>query len=174
MPDGAVKRREIVETAPAVAIVALDEDGWVTLLRQYRHPLRRRMMELPAGKLDIDGEEPLAAAQRELAEEAGLAAQQWDLLTTFQNSGGWTDEYTLVYLATGIRQVAPPDGFEAEAEESEIETLRMPLADAVRLVQTSEITDAKTVIGLLLGLLFNPREGYCAGMSDQTGHDVER
>ncbi len=167
MPDGAVKRREIVETAPAVAIVALDEDGCVTLLRQYRHPLRRRMLELPAGKLDVDGEEPLAAAQRELAEEAGLAAQTWSLLTSFQNSGGWTDEHTMVYLATDLRQVAPPDGFEAEAEESEIEILRVPLAAAVKRAQTGEITDAKTVIGLLLA----SREGYCADMSDRKGGD---
>lgn len=120
------------------------------------------MLEVPAGKLDVEGEEPLAAAQRELAEEAGLAAGTWDLLTRFHNSGGWTDEHTLVYLATDLQPAARPHGFEAEAEESDMDVLRMPLDDAIRLVRTGEITDAKTVIGLLLAL----REGYCAAKSD--------
>lgn len=150
MPDGTVRRREVVETQPAVAVVALDDQGRVTLLRQYRHPLAQRVLEVPAGKLDVEGEEPLAAARRELAEEAGLAAGTWELLTRFQNSGGWTDEHTSVYLATDLRPVAQPHGFEAEAEESDMEVLRVQLDDAIGLVQNGEISDAKTVIGLLL------------------------
>jgi 8-oxo-dGDP phosphatase len=150
MPDGNLKQREVVEQTPAVAVIALDEEGRVTLVRQYRHPLRDRLLEAPAGKLDVDGEEPEAAARRELAEEAGLAASRWELLVRFHNSGGWTDEHTLVYLATGVRQTEPPDGFAPEAEEAEIEIVRLPLTDAVSRIASGEITDAKTVIGLLL------------------------
>src|SRR3712207_4766857 len=81
MPDGTVRRREVVETQPAVAVVALDDQGVVTLVRQYRHPLGKRVLEVPAGKLDVEGEEPLTAARRELAEETGLEASRWELLT---------------------------------------------------------------------------------------------
>ncbi|MGH8910084.1 MAG: NUDIX domain-containing protein [Egibacteraceae bacterium] len=159
MPDGAVRQREVVEQAPAVAIIAIDGDGLVILLSQYRHPLGGRLVELPAGKLDVEGEEePLAAAQRELAEEAGLAADSWELLTYFHNSGGWTDERTLVYLATGLRETPPPAGFQADAEEADLEILRVPLAAALGLIRSGEITDAKTMIGLLLVA----QERYCA------------
>jgi ADP-ribose pyrophosphatase len=150
MPDGEVKQREVVEQTPAVAMLALDGDGLVTLLRQYRHPLRESILEIPAGKLDGDGEAPEEAARRELAEEAGLAAEHWSLLTCFYNSSGWTDEHTFVYLATGISQVDPPDDFTPEAEEADIEIVRLPLAEAVGMISSGEITDAKTVIGLLL------------------------
>jgi 8-oxo-dGTP pyrophosphatase MutT (NUDIX family) len=158
MPDGVVRRREVVEQVPAVAVIALDGDGHVTLLRQYRHALRCRVLETPAGKLDVEGEEPWAAARRELAEEAGLVADTWELLARFHNSGGWTDEYTLIYLATGLRETAPPDGFHSEAEEADIEIVRVPLNTALELIRSGDITDAKTVIGLLLVA----QERYCA------------
>jgi 8-oxo-dGTP pyrophosphatase MutT (NUDIX family) len=150
MPAGEVKSREVVEQTPAVAAIPLDRDGHVTLLRQYRHAVGARMIEAPAGKLNVDGEAPEEAVRRELAEEAGLAADHWDLLTQFHNSAGWTDEYTLVYLATGLRDADPPGEFTAEAEEADIEILRLPLAEAIGRIGTGDITDAKTVIGLLL------------------------
>lgn len=150
MPDGAVHRREVVEHPGAVAVVPLHADGQVTLLRQYRHALRTRMLEAPAGKLDLEGEAPEAAARRELAEEVGLAAEHWRLLICFHNSAGWTDEHTYVYLATGLRQVAVPHGFIAQAEEADVELLRVPIEGAVAMIHSGEITDAKTVIGLLL------------------------
>ena len=150
MPDGDVAEREVVEHTPAVAVVPLFDDGTVVLLRQYRHPIGRYLLEIPAGKLDVDGEDPADAARRELAEETGLQAAELVHLTTFENSAGWTTEWTAVHLGTGLTETAPPDDFEAEHEEADMEVVRLPLAEAVDAVVRGEITDAKTVIGLLL------------------------
>lgn len=149
MPDGDVAEREIVEHPSAVAVVAVDDAGRVVLLRHYRHALGARILELPAGKLDIEGEEPVAAAARELAEEVGLEAAELTELVRFANSGGWTDEHTTVYLGTGLREVTP-EGFTAAGEETDLEVLRMPLDDAAAMARRGEIVDAKTLIGLLL------------------------
>ena len=153
MPDGRLAQREIVEQTPSVAVVPLDGQGRVTLVRQYRHAIGERMLEVPAGKLDVDGEEPAAAARRELAEETGLAADQWQLLITFHNSAGWTNEATLLYLATGLHETGSPDGFQAQHEEAEIEVVRVSLHQAVAMIRRGELTDAKTVIGVLLAAM---------------------
>lgn len=150
MPDGDVTDREVVEHTPAVAVVPLFDDGTVVLLRQYRHPVGRYLLEIPAGKLDVDGEDPADAARRELAEETGLQAAELVHLTTFENSAGWTTEWTAVHLGTGLSDAAPPDDFEAEHEEADMEIVRMALDDAVDGVARGEITDAKTIVGLLL------------------------
>ena len=150
MPDGGRADREIVEHPSAVAVVAVDDAGRVMLLRQYRHPARQRFLELPAGKLDADGETPEETARRELAEEVGLAADTLRELVTFHNSSGWTDERTTVYLAAGLREVAAPDGFTPHAEEADMEVLRVPFEEALAQARAGEITDAKTLIGLLL------------------------
>ena len=150
MPDGSVAEREIVEHANAVAIVAMEPDGNVILIRHYRHAVRERVLEIPAGKLDVDGEAPAAAANRELAEEVGLEADQLTELTHFHNSAGWSEEATTIYLATDVRPCDVPDGFTAEHEEADIEIVRVPLAEALAKVDSGEINDAKTVIGLLL------------------------
>lgn len=150
MPDGEVHRREIIRHRSAVAALALDEEGNVILLRQYRHALREKMLEIPAGILDIEGEQPADAARRELIEETGLDADRWQELLCFANSAGWTDETTTIYLAQGLSEVDKPDSFTAEAEEADLEILRLPLPEAVERIDRGEITDAKTVIGILL------------------------
>lgn len=149
-PTGEVMEREVVEHDDAVAIVALLDDGDVVLLRHYRHPFASYQLEIPAGKLDQVGEEPLEAARRELREEAGLAARSWEPLVTFRNSAGWTDESTTVFLASGVEDSAAPDGFEASGEEADLEVVRMPLEAAVAAVWDATIVDAKTIIGLLV------------------------
>jgi len=159
MPGGDVAEREIVEHPQAVAVVAVDDDGHVLLVRQYRPALRRYELEVPAGLLDVEGEEPLAAAQRELAEETGTAAAHWQQLVRFDNSGGWTDETTSVWLATGLEQVAAPVGFRARDEEADLRVVTMPLADAAARAAAGELPDAKTVIGLLLAERRLPRGG---------------
>jgi 8-oxo-dGDP phosphatase len=150
MPDGSTADREIVEHPSAVAVVAVDADARVVLLRQYRHPVGDLVLELPAGKLDDEGESPAETAHRELAEEVGLAADELTELVTFHNSSGWTDEETTVYLARGLREVGAPQGFSAHGEEAHMEVLRLPLEQALARARNGEIRDAKTLIGLLL------------------------
>ncbi|MDP8978358.1 MAG: NUDIX hydrolase [Actinomycetota bacterium] len=150
MPDGHTRPREVMEHVPAVAVVAVDR-GCVVLVRQYRHPVRQWLLEVPAGLLDVEGETPDDAARRELIEEVGLEPGRLEELVTFANSAGWTDERTTVYLATDLRPARPPDDFSADAEEVGMQVVRMPLPEAVEAAHRGELCDAKTVIGLLLG-----------------------
>jgi 8-oxo-dGDP phosphatase len=150
LPDGEIVEREVVDHVDAVAVVPLLPDGTVVLLRHYRQPVGTYLLEIPAGKLDEDGESPEEAADRELREETGLAPGDLQLLTVFHNSGGWTTESTHVYLASDVREEGSPEGFEPEGEERDLEVLRLPLDEAVAAVEDGTITDAKTIIGLLL------------------------
>lgn len=148
--DGGEVEREVVEQPGAVAVVPLDADDIVVLLRQYRHPLGDYVLEVPAGKLDVDGEAPADAARRELVEEVGLDAAEWQELVTFANSSGWTDEVTTVYLARDLRPADLPDGFTAEAEEADMQVVRQPLDELLAMARRGELTDAKTLVGVLL------------------------
>ncbi len=149
MPDGGTATREVVEHTGAVAVVPLMDDGTVVLLRQYRHALGTYVVEIPAGKLDVDGEDVEAAANRELIEEIGHVAGKLELLGTFHNSVGWTDEVTHLYLGTQLEGADRPAGFTASGEEADMELLRWPLDVALAAVRDGTITDAKTIIGLL-------------------------
>ncbi|HLM05010.1 MAG TPA: NUDIX hydrolase [Blastococcus sp.] len=149
MPGGGDSVREIVTHPGAVAIVALDDDDRVVLVRQYRHPLRRHLWELPAGLRDADGEPPLETAKRELAEEALLAAGRWSLLLTVANSPGFSDEMVLVYLAEDLSPDDRPEGFLVEHEEADMTLDRVPLADAVQRVFDGDIVNSSAVAGLL-------------------------
>jgi ADP-ribose pyrophosphatase len=122
-------KREYVEHTGAVAILVQDDDGRVLLIKQYRHPVRARDWELPAGLLDVEGEEPLAAAKRELAEEADLEASHWEPLVTFNTSPGGSDEVLHVFHATGATSTS--EAFAREAEEADIEVRWVALADIV-------------------------------------------
>jgi len=149
-PDGAEVDREVVERPNAVGVVPVTSDGRVLLLHQYRQPVGRPLIEVPAGLLDVAGEEPVEAAQRELIEELGMRAGTLEPLTVFWNSAGWTDERTHLYLGRELQPADPPGGFSAEAEERHLEVVSLSLDDAVTAVRDGEITDAKTVIGLQL------------------------
>jgi len=149
MPGGGDSVREIVTHPGAVAIVALDDDDRVVLVRQYRHPLRRHLWELPAGLRDADGEPPLETAKRELAEEALLAAGRWSLLLTVANSPGFSDEMVLVYLAEDLSPDDRPEGFLVEHEEADMTLDRVPLADAIQRVFDGDIVNSSAVAGLL-------------------------
>lgn len=150
MPDGGTAQREVVEHPDAVALVPLLDDGSVVMLRQYRHPFGDYQLEIPAGKIDVDGEGPEATARRELREETGLTADRLTLLTTFRNSSGWTDESTHVFLAEDLRDEGRPEDFEAQHEEAEMKLVRLALEEAVAQVRNGTISDAKSAIGLLL------------------------
>jgi 8-oxo-dGTP pyrophosphatase MutT (NUDIX family) len=146
MPGGSTARREVVEHYGAVAIVALDDDRNVVLVHQYRHPVGRRLWELPAGLLDMGDEPPDATAARELEEEAGLAAAHWRVLVDVITAPGFSDESVRVFLATGLTDVGRP---EAHDEEADLTVKRVPLDDAVRMVLAGEIVNSLAVAGIL-------------------------
>jgi ADP-ribose pyrophosphatase len=145
-PDGERHQRDIVHHPGAVGVVPLHGDGTVTLVRQYRAALDRMVWEVPAGLRDVDGEPTSRTATRELAEEAGLAADHLEHLLTFHNSPGFSDEAVEVYLATGLREVADD---RQGPEEQHMVVRRLPLAEALAMVDDGRVTDAKTVIALL-------------------------
>jgi len=140
--DGDEVTREIVRHQGAVGVVAHDDER-IYLVRQPREAVGLPdLLELPAGKLDVEGEEPLAAAKRELAEEIGKAAEHWEHLVTFYTSPGFTDEECHVYLATGLTDA------QAEVDHNErIDIEARPLAELDALID--ETRDSKTLIGLL-------------------------
>ncbi|WP_238419777.1 NUDIX hydrolase [Gordonia sp. 'Campus'] len=146
MPGGRVAEREVVEHFGAVAILARDDAGRVAMVRQYRHPVGRRLLELPAGLLDQADEEPLVAAQRELAEEADLAADSWHVLVDLALSPGFTDEALRLYLAEGLHHL---DEAERVDEEADMSVEWVPLDDAVAKVLSGEIVNATSVAGIL-------------------------
>ncbi len=158
MPDGDTVEREVVVVDDAVAIVALDDRRRVCLLEQYRHPLAQRLLELPAGKIDVEGESPLQTARRELREEARLASERWSVLCAFENSAGWTTERTHVLLAEDVVAAGEEEdgngdgdgGFAAVHEEADMQLSMVPLDVALKMADAGEITDAKTLVGLLL------------------------
>lgn len=146
MPGGNVARREVVEHYGAVAIVALDDADNVTLVFQYRHPLGRRLWELPAGLLDLGGEPPQVSAARELHEEVGLQAQHWQVLVDADSAPGFSDESVRIFLATGLTDVGRP---EAHNEEADMTTRSVALRDAVQMIFAGDIVNCHTVAGIL-------------------------
>jgi 8-oxo-dGDP phosphatase len=147
MTDGAVAQREIVIHPGAVAIVALDENGKIVLVNQYRAAIRAQLDELPAGLLDVDGESALDAAKRELAEEAHLVADEWNVLVDIHPSPGSSTEAVRVFLAREL--AASEDDYAGEHEERTMTVSREPLPDAVRRALTGGITSAPSVAGIL-------------------------
>ncbi|MDQ3502131.1 MAG: NUDIX hydrolase [Actinomycetota bacterium] len=146
MPGDTSSQRDVVVHPGAVGVVALDDRGRVLLVTQYRHPVRRRLEELPAGLLDVAGEPALEAAQRELREEAGLSARTWHVLVDTLTSPGMTDEAIRVYLARGVQQV---DRDVQEHEEVDLTIEWVELDQAVRRVLAGDIENAMCVVGLL-------------------------
>ncbi|GJM44981.1 MAG: ADP-ribose pyrophosphatase [Gemmatimonadota bacterium] len=143
LPNGATTRLEIMKHPGAAAAVPLFEDGTITILRQYRHAVGGWLWEIPAGKLDKPGEDPLDCAQRELAEEAGLAAESWHKLGSIFTTPGFCDEIIHLYLARDLRDVP----MEHEVDEV-IEVHRMPLEDALAMIPREELQDTKTMAAL--------------------------
>jgi ADP-ribose pyrophosphatase len=151
-PAGEQFQRDVVHSPGAVAVVAVLDgvDGPETLLvRQYRAAIDEWLLEIPAGLRDRAGEEPQQTAARELIEEAGHAARSFELLTVFLNAAGMTDQRTHIYLAQDLTEVsAEADG----VEEEYLELHRVPMRDVRAMINRGELSDAKTIIGLLLAL----------------------
>lgn len=142
LPNGQESIREYIEHPGAVVIIPLFENGDILLERQYRYPLRRDFIELPAGKID-PGEEVLACGQRELLEETGYTASEWQYLTTAYPCIGYSDERLVYYLAGGLDY----SGHQPDDDEF-LEILRLPLGKALDMVRSGGICEAKTLIGL--------------------------
>lgn len=143
-PTGVEALREIVENGGAVAMVALDDQQQVVLVRQYRHAVRGPVIEIPAGKLDGD-EDPLDGARRELREETGLHAGRLEWLGSFYPAPAWSTEFVYLYLATDLT----PGAAHLEADEA-IELLHRPLSEAIEMIRSGAIIDGKTMAALLL------------------------
>jgi ADP-ribose pyrophosphatase len=163
-PDGSSFSRDIVRSPGAVGVLPLvfDAEGnpSVVLVSQYRPPYERAIIEMPAGMRDVDGEATDEVAQRELVEEAGLRAGALELLTEILPSPGMTDSVTTLYLATDCTPV-PHD--RQGPEEEHMEMLHLPLSDAMAMVESGEIADAKTVVALLLAHRRLQRSDHAAG-----------
>ena len=144
--DGEIRRQYVAHTG-AVAILALDDEGRVLLIQQYRHPIRHRDWELPAGLRDVAGEEPLEAARRELAEEADLVAAHWEPLVSTWTTPGGNDELIHVFLATGVS--AAQNAHAREDEEADIRVEWIPLDAAVAAVLDGRMRNGILGIGVL-------------------------
>lgn len=139
--------REYVDHPGAAAIVVLDDDERVLLIQQYRHPLRSRDWEIPAGLLDTDGESVLDTAKRELAEEADLEAAAWEPLLSIHTTPGGNDEIVHLFLARDLS--ARHEAFTRDAEEADIRIEWVPLADAVTGVLAGRLRNGILALGLL-------------------------
>ncbi len=146
-------RREFVRHPGAVAVIALDDDDRVLLLKQYRHPVRSELWEPPAGLLDVPGEDLRDAAARELAEEADLVAGSWWVLLDYLTSPGGSDEAIRVFLARDLRPVPDEERHVREDEESDMELRWVPLDDAVAAVRAGAIRNPSAVSGVLAAAL---------------------
>jgi 8-oxo-dGDP phosphatase len=159
-PDGGEMTREYLRHPGAVGIIALDEADRVVLVRQYRHPVRHRLSEPPAGLLDHAGEDPLVAAQRELAEEVGLSAGRWNVLVDVFTTPGIISEGLRVYLARDLAPANRPDGFTAEGEEAEMDTVWASLDDLLDAVLDGRLHNPTLVSGILAAGAARLRDGF--------------
>ncbi|MER5492013.1 NUDIX hydrolase [Streptomyces sp. NPDC002490] len=148
MPDGAVARRDYQVHPGSVAVLALDDQDRVTVIDQYRHPVRQRLWEIPAGLLDVPGENPLHAARRELYEEAHLKAEDWRVLTDVYTTPGGCDEAVRIFLARELSE-AEGERYAVEHEEGDMTVTSVPLAELARGVLAGELHNNCLVVGVL-------------------------
>ena len=149
LPNDKLAKREVIRHIGASAVLPIDSDGNVYLVRQFRAPVGRVLLEIPAGKLDYKGEDRKSAAQRELREETGLIAEEWIHLNDMLSTVGFCDECISIYLARGLSSGdCDPD------EDEFVNVVRMPFAEAVDMVMNSEINDSKTVCALMMAYKF--------------------
>ena len=162
--DGVITR-EYVDHPGAVAILALDDDDRVLLIKQYRHPIAARDWELPAGLLDMDGESPVEGAKRELAEEADLEATEWSLLSEFFTSPGGSNEAIRIFLARGVSATA--DVFSRYDEEADMEVRWVPLDEVVEAVLARSIRNPILSLAVLAAQAAKERGFASLGDAEQ-------
>lgn len=143
--EGRTFHRDVIRHPGAVSVIPYDGDN-VVLVQQYRASIDADMLEIPAGKRDVDGEAPELTAHRELAEEVGLQASSMELLVNMHHSPGFCDEYGFIFLATGL---SPVPQHREGPEEQAMSIITVPFDEAVAMCLDGRITDSKTLIGLL-------------------------
>ena len=148
-PEEEPFRRVVLEHPGAVIVLAVDDEERVLCLWQYRHPVGRRFLELPAGLCDVEGEDPLVGAQRELREETGYAASEWVHLTSAYTSPGILGEVVHIYLARGLSEVGRGD-FVPAHEEADMQVLWVPSEELVDGVLAGRVTDAPVIMATLI------------------------
>jgi 8-oxo-dGDP phosphatase len=161
-PDGELISREYLEHPGAVGVIALDDHDRVALVRQYRHPVRHRLIEPPAGLLDVGGEDYLQAIQRELAEEVGLEARTWAVLVDLFTTPGILGESLRIYLARDLRGVDSPAGYVREGEEAHMDTVWASLDDLVEAVLDGRLHNPTVVSGVLAAWTARERDGFAS------------
>ncbi|QDP98860.1 NUDIX hydrolase [Microlunatus elymi] len=161
-PDQEVLDRQFTLHPGAVGIIALDDHERVALVRQYRHPVQHRLIEPPAGLLDVDGEDYLIGAQRELAEEVGLAASDWRVLAEEFTSPGGLSESMRMYLARGLSEAPAPEGFVKHGEEAHMDIVWASLDDLVSGVLAGRLHSPTLVVGVLAAWAAKTRTGFDA------------
>jgi ADP-ribose pyrophosphatase len=151
MPDGSAEfGRLVVEHPGAVVVLAVDDEERALVLRQYRHAAGTRFVELPAGLLDVPGEDPLATARRELLEEAALEAEEWTHLSSLWATPGLSEERVHTYLARGLRARPDRGGFQPEHEEADMTAHWVPVSELLDGVLAGRLTDTPLVVAVLL------------------------
>jgi 8-oxo-dGDP phosphatase len=159
-PDGQLITREYLKHPGAVGVIALDDHDRVALVRQYRHPVRHRLIEPPAGLLDVEGEGYLATVKRELAEEVGLAAGSWAVLVDLFTTPGILGESLRIYLARDLEVVDDPHGYVREGEEAHMDTVWASLDDLVEAVLDGRLHNPTVVSGVLAVWTARERDGF--------------
>jgi 8-oxo-dGTP pyrophosphatase MutT (NUDIX family) len=159
-PDGQLITREYLKHPGAVGVIALDDHDRVALVRQYRHPVRHRLIEPPAGLLDVEGEGYLATVKRELAEEVGLAAGSWAVLVDLFTTPGILGESLRIYLARDLEVLDDPDGYVREGEEAHMDTVWASLDDLVEAVLDGRLHNPTVVSGVLAAWTARERDGF--------------
>ena len=145
LPNGNISYREWIKHPGASAIIPFLPTGEIIMVKQYRYPVQKVVLEIPAGKLDASGEDPLECAKRELKEETGYTADHYEKLTTIATTVGFSDEYIHIFSAEGLTA-----GEQCPDSDEFLNVVKLPLADAVAKVKSGEITDAKSVTAILL------------------------
>jgi ADP-ribose pyrophosphatase len=144
--DGPTDTREVVEHYGGSTVLTLIDNNSLVLVKQYRHPLKDFVYELPAGKLNL-GEDPLDCAKRELKEETGYTATNWDKIISFHTTPGYSSEKLNIYLATNLSKGEQ----ELELGERNLQVIIVSFTEALEMIKSEKITDSKTIIGILLG-----------------------
>ena len=145
LPNGDISYREWIKHPGASAVIPVTDNNEIILVRQYRYPIQALTMEIPAGKLDVAGEDPLECAKRELEEETGYSAQEYQFLTKLATTVGFSDEFIYIYAARGLKA-----GQQHTDEDEFINVVTVPLAKAVEMVHSGEILDGKSVVAILM------------------------